>query len=140
MSDRPPHDPDPPRPPRGEQLVRVDLALPAEEVPLRIIGGAAFDGEPGHMRALAAAGCELLAPALRLFGCRSLGVSLRHGCSLPEMFVAVATANAGAFRALTRRRRGSSGEQDYVPYCSTALWNARKLAFRCPVAVVRPDC
>ena len=42
---RSPHEADAPGRPRHEQLVRVDLVGPAEEVPFRLVLGAALDRE-----------------------------------------------------------------------------------------------
>ena len=68
-----------PRLPGREELVRVDVDAPADEVRLRIVGGAAVDG--GVLlrgRLLAHAAGVLFRAALGLFGRRAFHVTARH--------------------------------------------------------------
>ena len=62
----------------GEQLVRIDLVPPAEEVPLGLVLGRAVHREPQLRLGAVAAALELLEPALGLLGRRALCVALRH--------------------------------------------------------------
>src|SRR4051794_17351021 len=61
-----------------EQLVRIELVAPAQEVPLGLGLGRAVDRRPQLRLGLAAAALELREPALGLLGRRPLGVALRH--------------------------------------------------------------
>ena len=65
---------------RGEQLVRVDLADPPEEVPLGVVLGAPLDRDASPRRRLRDARGDLLTPPLRLLRRRTLCVPLRHAC------------------------------------------------------------
>ena len=72
------HDGDPVRGARGEQLVGIDLAEPAEEVPLGLVRRSSRRPPPLRWRRLGPPCGELLEPALGLLGRRPFCVSLAH--------------------------------------------------------------
>src|SRR4051812_6917262 len=76
---------DAPRFAAREQLVRIDLVRPAEEVRLGIVVRAPVDGRVGRGRVLGQdPALDLLGPALRLLRGGALHVSARHSATVPD--------------------------------------------------------
>src|SRR5206468_2233190 len=78
-------DRDAPRLAAREQLVRIDLVRPAEEVRLRVVVGAPVDGRVGGRRVLGQdPPLDLLGPTLRLLRGGALHVTARHSATVPD--------------------------------------------------------
>src|SRR5205085_4886717 len=68
-----------------EQLVRVDLVEPADEVAGRVVRGRAVEGRPLRRgRRFALAALECIEPRLRLLGRLPLLVTPRHALPFPR--------------------------------------------------------
>src|SRR5436305_2019871 len=76
---------DPPRLAAREELVRVDLVRPADEVGLRVVVGAPVHRRVGRKRIVRQdPALDLFRPALGLLGSGTLHVTARHSATVPD--------------------------------------------------------